>query len=612
MLKLAIMRHRRAAALIVMGAVVMALASCVVAAAEENVNVVVNRLGGGPTKQKANGQRTGGTETATVIAKGSRRRLARGDSDSDNDTGLPIKDSRIVGGKDAPKGQFPHQVAILTADGYFMCGGSLIWYDMVVCAAHCSMYAGQVAIGRYVSTGGPPDLTANPGEEVINILHKVDHPSYKKQPGNSGDITIYQLASPATSVTPADFVVLNDNPDLPAINEPLVVTGWGATSEGGAAATNLQEVDVLAVTNVQCNGPRAYSGAIATDMLCAGQEGGGKDACQGDSGGPLVIPLGNGVPDQDILVGVVSWGSGCARAGKPGVYARVSHFVKWISDYVDANSATKPVELKLASNTNGAGNPTPPTPADNPTPANNPTPPVPPPSAAPVPPPSAAPVPPPSAAPVPAPSAAPVPAPSAAPVPAPSDAPVPAPVAPPVPPPVAAPVPPPVAPPVPAPVPAPVTVTATEPTGTGGNPCCWVSTGCSSSEAADNCATQQSACISTCAGAWIPDLNTGVNNPVPVPAPPVPGPVTPPVNVAVVVDITIVNGQSYTSRNGITYTASINYSTSQVCEDSVSSFEGQNGNNRDCAWTVANTNVNALAGRCSSYGDTCPVSCGWC
>jgi secreted trypsin-like serine protease len=53
-------------------------------------------------------------------------------------------------------------------------------------------------------------------------------------------------------------------------------------------------------------------------MVCAGYAEGGIDARQGDSGGPLVV--------GDTLIGIVSFGDGCGKAGKPGVYTRVSAY----------------------------------------------------------------------------------------------------------------------------------------------------------------------------------------------------------------------------------------------------------------------------------------------
>ena len=118
---------------------------------------------------------------------------------------------------------------------------------------------------------------------------------------------------------------------LPEANEDFtgkmaLLTGWGTTSFGGIAADTLQELDNLPiVSDASCSSifdsVSGYSGSVTSDMLCAGGEV-GKDACQGDSGGPLVVE--DSSTSQDTLVGVVSWGIGCASEGLPGVYAEVA------------------------------------------------------------------------------------------------------------------------------------------------------------------------------------------------------------------------------------------------------------------------------------------------
>ena len=86
------------------------------------------------------------------------------------------------------------------------------------------------------------------------------------------------------------------------------------------------EVDVNVITNEECDKSDgefgSYEGQITSNMLCAREEGGGEDSCQGDSGGPLVIKGANA--SEDVQVGVVSWGIGCASKDYRGVYARVS------------------------------------------------------------------------------------------------------------------------------------------------------------------------------------------------------------------------------------------------------------------------------------------------
>jgi trypsin len=119
-------------------------------------------------------------------------------------------------------------------------------------------------------------------------------------------------------------------PDAEA-DAPIATTaGWGAIKEGGASSDVLLKVDVPLVSEARCL--KAYPGEITSAMVCAGLDAGGKDSCQGDSGGPLVT----NEKGQVTLTGVVSWGEGCARKMKYGIYAKVSFAQKWIEDTIAA------------------------------------------------------------------------------------------------------------------------------------------------------------------------------------------------------------------------------------------------------------------------------------
>ncbi|KAB1254774.1 Transmembrane protease serine 5 [Camelus dromedarius] len=90
----------------------------------------------------------------------------------------------------------------------------------------------------------------------------------------------------------------------------------------------LQDTMVPLLSTQLCNSSCVYSGALTPRMLCAGYLDGRADACQGDSGGPLVCLDGG----TWRLVGVVSWGHGCAEPNHPGVYAKIAEFLDWIHD----------------------------------------------------------------------------------------------------------------------------------------------------------------------------------------------------------------------------------------------------------------------------------------
>ncbi|XP_077983186.1 transmembrane protease serine 9-like [Glandiceps talaboti] len=103
------------------------------------------------------------------------------------------------------------------------------------------------------------------------------------------------------------------------------VIGWGETSTETFSET-LQEVSLQLFDDTEC--AKRHSHSITKNMLCAFPPNGqkGKDACKGDSGGPLMAI----VEDQWTLIGLVSWGIGCADPNLPGVYTNVLRFKEWI------------------------------------------------------------------------------------------------------------------------------------------------------------------------------------------------------------------------------------------------------------------------------------------
>jgi secreted trypsin-like serine protease len=152
----------------------------------------------------------------------------------------------------------------------------------------------------------------------------VVHDGYDAQTFEN-DIALVKLK--ASSLTPGGRVVPLAAASLVVPpGQPLEVTGWGATKEGGSGSSVLMKATVPLVDTPTCNAKDSYAGKIKDSMMCAGARDGGIDSCQGDSGGPLVWKTSEGA----VLVGVVSHGEGCARKLKYGVYTRVSAFRDWI------------------------------------------------------------------------------------------------------------------------------------------------------------------------------------------------------------------------------------------------------------------------------------------
>lgn len=243
---------------------------------------------------------------------------------------LDKKEKKIVGGKPARAGQFPWQVALLVArvpdayDAHF-CGGSVHAERWIVTAAHCvnDTEAADVAVvaGTHLLDEQAPARIA-----VSRILV---HEGYDDETYDN-DIALLELEKPLVLGDRIRIIPLLAAADEPSTLKPgalLTVSGWGRTQQDGEGTPALQYVDIPSVERKTCNRALAYDGAVTERMICAGVAVGGKDSCQGDSGGPLAA----NAATRPRLAGVVSWGEGCAQAGKVGVYTRVSQFTGWVS-----------------------------------------------------------------------------------------------------------------------------------------------------------------------------------------------------------------------------------------------------------------------------------------
>jgi trypsin len=219
--------------------------------------------------------------------------------------------ARIVGGVQATPGEFPFIVSLQSGSFRHFCGGSLIRKNWVLTAAHCveGGYLKNVVIGLHKQ--------GDANVEKFTVLQIIKHPEWNSQT-MKGDLALVKLSGDSK------YAPIALNPmELKYGN--FVTAGWGTTSEGGGVSSVLMKVEVPFVTQQACSA--AYPNGIDNTMLCAGYPQGGKDSCQGDSGGPLILSTSRG----KSLAGVVSWGEGCARPNKYGVYAKVNYALNWIN-----------------------------------------------------------------------------------------------------------------------------------------------------------------------------------------------------------------------------------------------------------------------------------------
>ena len=221
---------------------------------------------------------------------------------------------RIVGGEKVTTDKYPYAVYLVNADGYQFCGGVLIDSDSVLTAAHC---AEAIPQDELAVVAGRLDKSTDAGMRV-DVTDVWVHPQFEA-PWRGDDVGVLTLGQPVPYR--AAGVAGPDDAQLYEPGTMATVVGWGRTSEGGPRSQVLREAQLPLVSDAECG--ETFSAYEPESMVCAGFEQGGVDACQGDSGGPLLV--------GDRVIGIVSWGRGCARPDTPGVYTRVSSYAEQIA-----------------------------------------------------------------------------------------------------------------------------------------------------------------------------------------------------------------------------------------------------------------------------------------
>jgi len=241
--------------------------------------------------------------------------------------------NRIVGGLEAKENTWPWltRLQVKASGQTFLCGGTIVDNKTIVTAAHCCDGADSIK----AVTGEHSYFGVDEHEQKFTAASITKHPNYNTNTLEN-DVCVLKFENQGLKLATsehADFACLNQVGSVIPEGTKCWTAGWGTLASGGMISDKLQEVDVDIISDGVCGATNNGQYYKTDTMMCAGHMEGGKDACQGDSGGPLICAI----DDEPVLVGVTSWGLGCAAANSPGVWAEVANsgINQFIMDHVD-------------------------------------------------------------------------------------------------------------------------------------------------------------------------------------------------------------------------------------------------------------------------------------
>jgi len=245
---------------------------------------------------------------------------------------------RIVNGEDADLKDWPWIANMRRkSNPRHLCGASILNENFILTAAHCLGYGKPDASDYQMRLGeshiGQKEIEAT--ERTFDIESITVHPKYDAVTYDH-DIALFKVKGKIeyNHVT-KPICIPNQGQEFDPKSK-CFLAGWGHGEEDGQRILKLQEVEMPLINHDVCE--KAFPDShdeVTVNMICAGHKSGEFDACQGDSGGPLICDVGGTWQEA----GIVSWGEGCGREGKYGVFTKVSNYRKWIEETLKKEAA---------------------------------------------------------------------------------------------------------------------------------------------------------------------------------------------------------------------------------------------------------------------------------
>ncbi|CAG2237937.1 TMPRSS3 [Mytilus edulis] len=188
--------------------------------------------------------------------------------------------SKIIGGRESVPHSWPWQVVLRFRDHPLTCSGSLVKINttgelVVLTAAQC--VDGTLPIEWTIDVGVHSRSAQEQYQKTYDVKQIISHPEYSPFLLHN-DIAIVRLSTPIIENEAVAPICVTSLPSSDFYGRNCVVTGWGATSEGGSTSDRLKEVYKPVLTDTDCllNVGGTFN---STTMLCAGFVQGGEGTC---------------------------------------------------------------------------------------------------------------------------------------------------------------------------------------------------------------------------------------------------------------------------------------------------------------------------------------------